>query len=762
VALTFDPECQAAVDLAKRTVPDGAALGVAVLLSAVYHETEIHRLVPAFEPRIPKPAPLRPAPPEKVNLADPLKPILRKLIVTEHAVTAKELFLALVDSDAGREFLRRQGVRDDEVEQALPGLEGAAAQPAPATRGWRDSEARQEAVKGLSSYGRLLTDKELPDRRVVEREAPLRSLIEILCRMGRRNAIIIGHPGTGKTALVYELARRIVEGHASLPAHLRDADIFELSPVFLRSGASMVGQYEERVKTLLQALKTCRNIILFVDEVHSLFQSGVHERGPFSDANEAFKAALGHNEITCIGCTSLAEYRRFIEPDRALVRRFALVHVDPPSREATINILKARLKRLREHYRPLAIPESILPLVVDLTDENVPALHQPDKSIQLLDAACAGCTIAQPPAAEVTETFLKTALADLAGQNVLAPSNLTQEAVYDRLRSEIFGQDEILRGIARSFVSGLGDFLPRGKGPRGVFLFGGPTGVGKTKAALMLAELLGGGRESLIRVDCNTLQGSGLDSGPAINRLLGVPPGYIGYARGQGGILSRVRDHAQCIVLFDEFEKSDPGVGELLLRILDDGRTEDVDGNILDFRKSFIIFTSNAGCVYDARGVMGFDPFQKQTPAGPRVEAAALWADLRRLGLGQEFQGRIPHQFFFRALGAEAIRAVLGQHLDHLRHRLAVRGLEMTRDEAVVPHLASLWQQHLGARNAAAVVRNSVEEQIKAASASGELDGARRVHVALSAGEPTGRGEGARAAETTRRRVGDTLEILLA
>jgi ATP-dependent Clp protease ATP-binding subunit ClpA len=762
VALTFDSECRAAVNVAKRCVHDGGALDVAPLLSAVYHETELHRLIPAFAQRIPKPVPLRPEPPETVNLAEPLKPILRKLIVTEHAVTARELFLALADSDAGRAFLRLHGVRDEELDGALPGLEVAPAQPAATVRGWRESDPRREAVEALSSYGRLLTDKELPDRRVVEREAPLRSLIEILCRMGRRNAIIVGHAGTGKTALVYELARRMVEGHASIPAHLKDADIFELSPVFLRSGASMVGQYEERVKTLLQVLRSCRNIILFVDEVHSLFQSGVHERGPYSDANEAFKAALGHNEITCIGCTSLAEYRRFIEPDRALVRRFALVHVDPPSREATINILRARLGRMREHYAPLVIPEAILPRVVDLTDENVPALHQPDKSIQLLDAACAGCTIAQPPAVEVTEDFLKAALGDLAGQNVLAPSSLTPEAVYGRLKSEIFGQDEVIGGIARAFVSGLGDFLPRGKGPRGVFLFGGPTGVGKTKTALIMAELLGGGREGLIRVDCNTLQGSGFDSGPAINRLIGVPPGYIGYARGQGGILSRVRDHPQCVVLFDEFEKADPGVGELLLRILDDGRTEDVDGNVLDFRKSFIVFTSNAGCVYDARGVLGFDPHQRRTPTGPRVEADALWADLRRLGLGQEFQGRIPHQFFFRALDAEAIRAVLMHHLQYLARRLAARGVEMTWEEPVIPHLASHWQQHLGARNAAAVVRTSVEEPLKVASASAELDGVHRVHLALRTGEGARSGEGTSIAETTWRRAGETLEILLA
>jgi ATP-dependent Clp protease ATP-binding subunit ClpA len=761
VPLTFDPECRAGVDLAKCCVPDGGALDVALLLAAVYHWTGIRQRVPLLASRIPEPVRLRPEPPEKVALADPLKPLLLKLIATDNPVSARDLFLALADSEPGRQFLHNQGIEEDELERALPALEGDVARTALASPGWRSSDARKEAVQALASYGRLLTDTTLPGRRAVHREAPLRSLVEILCRMGRRNAIIVGPPGTGKTALVYELARRILEGHPSIPPQLQDADIFELSPVFLRSGASVVGQYEERVKQLLQVLQSTRHIILFVDEIHALLQSGVHDRGPFSDANEAFKAALGQNRIVCIGCTTLAEYRRFIEPDRALVRRFALVRLEPPSREETVAILESRLGRLRTHYAPLVVPDAILPRVVDLTDEHVPALHQPDKAIQLIDAACAGCTIAQPPSPEVTEDFLRAALVDLTGHPPPARATLTEGAVHARLRAKIVGQDEVLRGIARAFVAGLGDFLTRGKGPRGVFLFGGPTGVGKTATALVLADLIGGGRESLVRVDCNTLQGSGHDSGPAINRLLGVPPGYIGYARGQGGLLSRVRDHPQCIVLLDEFEKADPGVGEVLLRILDEGRAEDVDGNVLDFRKAFVVFTSNAGCVYDARGVPGFDPLGGRTPEGPRVEADAFWADLRRLGLGREFEARIPHQFFFRALGPDAIRTVIGSRLEHLAHRVEDRGLTMTWDEAVVTYFQARWQQHLGARGATALIRNSVEAHLKLASATGELDGAQRIHVTLQAATGPPRVSNAALPEGTRRRQGDTLEIVL-
>ena len=754
MALTFDSDCQQGVDLAKRAVPDGQPLAVDLLIASLYHATGIQRAFPGLTDRIPRPTPARPAPIDSVALAEPLKPVFRRFLGRDRAVTAAELFLALIDTHAGAEHLMRCGIDRAEIEQVVSRLEGRSAEPATPHAGWRASEGRQQAIQALSSFGRLLTDGAVPGRRAVERDGSLKSLVEILSRMGRRNAIIVGDPGTGKTALVYELARRILEAHPSIPPRLREADVFELSPVFLRSGASVVGQYEERVRKLIEVLRGAPNVILFVDEIHSLLQSGIHERGPFSDANEAFKAALGHNQISCIGCTTLAEYRRFIEPDRALVRRFSLVRLDPPAREATLGILRSRLDRLRAHYAPLQIPETILGDVIDLTDEYAPALYQPDKSIQLLDAACAACSIEQPPAPEVTPEFLRVALADLTGYNPPATNTLTEDGVYGRLRANVLGQDEVIRGIARAFVAGLGDFLRRTKGPRGVFLFGGPTGVGKTATALDLASLLGGAN-SLIRVDCNTLQGSGYDSGPAINRLIGAPPGYVGYARGQGGVLSRIRDCPQSIVLFDEFEKADPGVGELLLRIMDEGRAEDHDGNVLDFRKAFIIFTSNAGCVYDARGPLGFVRGTEAPPPGPRVEQEAFWADLRRLGLGQEFQGRIPHQFFFKALGPETIAQVLAQHLGALRERTAARGFALSWEDDLVPHLMAKWQQHLGARSAAGLVRGSIEEQLRLASSSGELEGVRRIRVCVGTGDPTD------GSEFTRTRVGETLDIVV-
>ncbi|NQT13019.1 MAG: ATP-dependent Clp protease ATP-binding subunit, partial [Planctomycetes bacterium] len=615
----FDSVCQSAIDLAKSSLSDGALLDVAPLLDALYHGTPLHEQLPDLGDYFQTPQRLR-TPPEKVPLSDSLKPLIGSLKARPN-VTAEDLFLVLIRSESGRGILTSRGMPGDslsEAESALSPKEEAAdaatestesqtpAEPAAsgASDEWRSSPERKEALDALRPFGRMLTDQDPPDRGKGEIDRPLSALVTVLSKMKRHNAIVVGYPGTGKTAVVYELARRIVHRDASIPPRLHDHDVFELSPTFLRSGASVVGQYEERIKDLIEVVRKNPKIILFVDEIHSLFQSGVHGGGPFSDANEAFKGVLARGDISCIGCTTLAEYKHAIEPDGALVRRFELIRIDPPSPQATLRILRERVPSVEKHFAPLRVPDDTLQEAVNLTEEHLPGRHQPDKAIQLLDQACAWCVTQTPEAAEVGKEALIKALEHALGHHVVSSEQLSEKQVFQRLQAKIVGQDAVLRRIARAFAAGLGTWSQR-SGPRGVFLFGGPTGVGKTEVAQLLAEILGGERDALIRVDCNTLQGSGHDDGPIRNILLGVPPGYVGYARGQGGLLSKIRDLSASVVLFDEFEKASPGVGELLLRILDEGRAEDVDGNILDFRRSYIIFTTNAGCTYDHAG-MGF------------------------------------------------------------------------------------------------------------------------------------------------------------
>jgi ATP-dependent Clp protease ATP-binding subunit ClpA len=234
-------------------------------------------------------------------------------------------------------------------------------------------------------------------------------------------------------------------------------------------------------------------------------------------------------------------------------------------------------------------------------------------------------------------------------------------------------------------------------------------------------------------VDCNTLQGSGRDSGPALHILLGVPPGYVGYVRGKGGVLSRIRDNPESIVLFDEIEKADPGVGKLLLQIIDDGRCEDNDGNLLDFRRSFIVFTTNAGAVYDQRQTIGFE--KDAGPTEPTTDLDALKNQIRAMGLGEEFLGRIHHFFIFHGLQSDSVEVILRNQLERLGGTAEERGFSFEWDEPVVDHLVSQWQPRLGVRHLISILRNRVVEQLSVADAQKELEGVQTIRLELLAAD---------------------------
>jgi ATP-dependent Clp protease ATP-binding subunit ClpA len=752
--MKFDTKCQAAVDFAKRALPDEGELDVGLLVEALYYSTGLKDRLPHLAPFLNAPRPLRALSPATVPVAGSLKPLLAELDGRGHPLTAEECFLALITSAPGREFLKGRGASEKEIKATLAILQPSRT-PGQPPGGWRATGKREEVIKALNAFGRMLTDVDLPRGLLVGMERSMESLIRTLSRMRRRNAIIIGFPGTGKSALVYEFARGLREQDPGIPERLRDYDIFELSPALLRSGASMVGQYEERVKALIEILRQHPNVILFVDEIHSLLQSGVHAHTAFTEGNEAFKGVLGRGEITCIGCTTLAEYRHYIEPDEALVRRFSIIRLEPPSPETTRNILLARRPRMEEYYAPLRIPDAIVSRIVELTEDYLPGRYQPDKSIQLLDEASAYCATSTPPRPEVVEDSLMAALEDVVGHSVVRTERITEHDVRGTLRARIIGQDEVMGEIALAFVSGLGNWR-RSSGPRGVFLFGGPTGVGKTATAVALARILGGGtRENLVRVDCNTLQGSGFDSGPILNRLLGVPPGYIGYARGQGGLLSRIRDYPESIVLFDEIEKADPSVGKLLLQILDQGQAKDVDENVLDFRRAFLIFTTNAGAVYDKPSLgLGFTTAEAREEGAPHTDWEGLKRSLRSAGLTEEFLGRIRSRFIFRGISGAALRQLISRHLEELRSIAKTKGFDFCWQPAVVEHVAARWEPQFGVRHLTGILRYPVTEQLSAAEAQGELQGVKRIELNCPEKREAGSG-------SARERQGDTLIIKL-
>ncbi len=526
----------------------------------------------------------------------------------------------------------------------------------------------------------------------------------------------------------------------------------------MRAGAGVVGEYDKRIKKLLGLLQEHPKVVLFVDEIHSLLQSSMHERGPFTEANETFKAALARGDFACIGCTTTSEYRFFIERDTALARRFSMIKIEPPSAETTVGILHARRPPMLEYYSPLRIPDEMLERTVELTEEYIHGRFQPDKSIQLLDEACAYCVTAEPPAEEVGEEALWSALEDIIGHSVVRSEKINAGELFEKLRAKIIGQDETLRSITGAFVAGLGAWVKKTR-PRGVFFFAGPTGVGKTETAVLLSKILGGGRESMVRVDCNTLQGVH-DPGPALHILLGVPPGYVGYVRGEGGLLSRIRDKPESIVLFDEIEKAHPGVSKVLLQIIDKGNVEDNDGNFLDFRRAFIIFTTNAGCVYDSHQV-GFDRSGAPATTSPRVDTEALKAELRGLGLGEEFLGRILHWFSFQGLDVDSVEKIIEMQLDRLRRKAQEMAYELAWDTDIVGYLSSQWQPRFGVRHLTTILRNRIEEQLSVADAQGELKGVKKIYLEVL--DTIDEEEARRFAGVAERELqGDTLIINLA
>ena len=638
----------------------------------------------------------------------------------------------------------------------------------------RASRGESKSGKTLAEFTRDLTAMAREGRfdPVIGREEEIARTIRILSRRTKNDPVLIGEPGVGKTAVVEGLAERIGEGN--VPDALLDQRILSLDLAGMVAGTKYRGEFEERIRALLDEVRREGNVILFIDELHTIVGAGSAEGAV--DAANILKPALGRGEIRVIGATTLAEYRRYIEKDAALERRFQSVQVGEPDEEKTLAILRALRPRYEEHHG-LEIDDAALRAAVTLSKRYLPDRFLPDKAIDLVDEAAAGVRTevhsaspevralseradaaakdkeeairaqnyekaarsrdaeesfraqaakerererreAEKTHAVVTREHVATVLSNWTGIPVTRLSESERSrllSLEDTLHERIVGQDEAVRAVARAVRRGRAG-VKDPKRPVGSFLLLGPTGVGKTELSRALAEAVFGSEEAMIRIDMSEYMEK-----HSVSRLIGSPPGYVGYDEG-GQLTEKVRRKPYSVVLFDEIEKAHEDVWNVLLQILEDGAVTDSQGRRVDFRSAVIVMTSNVGAksITAAPTPLGFAAnAQEDGEAHFRAVKEAVTAELRRT-FRPEFLNRVDETIVFRPLSEENMAEIARRLLKKTAARMEALGIRFVFDDAAARLLA---QRGTDASYGARPLRRLISAEVEDALASLLLEG---------------------------------------
>ena len=685
------------------------------------------------------------------------------------AVGAEHLLLGVLlepDSSAARLLgaceVDREGLRRA-VHAALGGEEGV---PRPIRS--REPERVSGDTRQLDQCARDLTRMAAEGRLdpVIGREEELGRVIQILSRRTKNNPALIGEPGVGKTAVAEGLALAIADGAA--PAHLLGKRVCALDLSAMVAGTKYRGEFEKKLKHVLQQVRRAGNIILFIDELHTIVGAGSAEGA--IDAANILKPALSRGEIQVLGATTLDEYRRYIEKDSALERRFQPVTVREPSREETLAILRGLRGRYETHHH-LTITDGALTAAVDLSIRYLPQRFLPDKAIDLVDEAASRARLstrvlpeelqkleeravqtgrqlaeairkqdfeeaamlrdaegdfrreleagkrrwqAEHAPRAVGEEHIRAVLSQWTGVPVSDPTERDRRALAtleETLRRELLGQDEAARAVARAVRRGrLGLKDPRR--PVGCFLLLGPSGVGKTQLCRALASALFGSQDALLRFDMSEYM-----EGHSVSRLIGSPPGYVGHDEG-GQLTERVRRNPWSVVLLDELEKAHRDVWSILLQVMEEGVLTDAQGRRTDFRNTVLVMTSNLGAQhFRAQGRLGFLPEEGTDRAA--VERAVL-AESRRT-FAPEFLNRLDGTLVFHPLDGDSLAAITRQLLDQTGERLSALGVSLQVEEEAVRLLARAGSDRdYGARP----LRRAIAAQVEDPAADLLLEGA--------------------------------------
>ena len=529
---------------------------------------------------------------------------------------------------------------------------------------------------------------------LIGRDSEVERVIQILCRRRKNNPLLVGEAGVGKTAIAEGLAWRITQG--DVPEVLASSTVYALDMGALLAGTKYRGDFEQRLKGVLKQLKEQPNAVLFIDEIHTLIGAGAASGGTL-DASNLLKPALSNGAMKCIGATTFTEYRGIFEKDAALSRRFQKIDVVEPSVEQTVEILKGLKSRFEDHHN-VKYALGALQAAAELSAKFINDRHLPDKAIDVIDEAGAAQRIL--PKSKQKKTITRNEVEEIVAKIArIPPASVSNDdrsklKSLDRdLKSVVFGQDPAIDALAASIKmarSGLG----KGDRPIGSFLFSGPTGVGKTEVAKQLAYVLG---IELIRFDMSEYM-----ERHAVSRLIGAPPGYVGFD--QGGLLTEaVTKKPHCVLLLDEIEKAHPDVYNVLLQVMDHGSLTDNNGRKADFRNVIIVMTTNAGAETMNKSTIGFTNSRQQ---GDEM------ADIKRM-FTPEFRNRLDATVSFRALDESIILRVVDKFLLQLESQLAEKKVDVTFTDTLRKHLAKKgFDPLMGARPMQRLIQDTIRRAL--------------------------------------------------
>ncbi len=511
---------------------------------------------------------------------------------------------------------------------------------------------------------------------IIGREKELEQLITILGRKKKSNPLIVGDPGVGKTALVHGLCQKIVS--KNVPEDLWDYEVYSLDVSSLLSGTRFRGDFEERLKSVIEDLLAQEKVILFIDEIHSIVGAGATV-GDSVDAALILKPYIGSGQLKVIGTTTFDDFKKHLERDKGFLRRFSVVEISEPSYETVIEILKSVAKEF-EKFHGVRIPFTTIKHTVELSKKYMPDKKLPDKAVELLDQACSRTKYLEDIKL-VSKASLSKAIIDLTGipfEDTSGNSKNSLLKLREKIQAELFGQEEAVQAVTSSIVRRLAGVRISDKKPIGSFLFAGPTGVGKTELARLLAKYLGA---RFLRFDMSEFMEK-----HSVAKLVGAPPGYVGHEEG-GQLINLVRQHSCNVILFDEIEKAHEDVYLILLQVLDAGVLTDSSGRKADFSESIIILTSNLG--HQGSKALGF---------GSDLEKQSKMKAIEQF-FKPEFRNRLDGIIIFNPLKEAEIDKISEKFLKELNNSLRKKGVCITWDERVVKFISKKgFDPQMGAR----------------------------------------------------------------